>query len=232
VSTAGPTYSYVPANGDAIYCVMTSNYHCRLANTATSSHIDMIVDLNTTPVVTITANPGLSIVTGETVEFTATVTGAGSAPTYQWLVNNVPVPGATGPTFSSATLNNSDVVTCQVLSSGGCSGNLGSGTATIHVRSNVGVQQITSTGGDVQLLPNPNKGIFTVKGTLGTTADEEVSLEVTDLLGQVIYNSKVMVHNGEINEKIQLSNTIANGMYILNLRSDSDNKVFHMVIEQ
>jgi hypothetical protein len=57
-------------------------------------------------------------------------------------------------------------------------------------------------------------------------------VEITNMLGQVIYTARIMTHRGIINENIQLSNTLANGMYLLNLRSDSDNKVFHMVVEQ
>jgi len=85
--------------------------------------------------------------------------------------------------------------------------------------------------GDIE-VPNPNKGIFTVKGSLGTAVDQEVSFEVTNMLGQVIYTSKVMSHNGEISTTIQLGTNLANGMYIPNMRSESENKVFHIVIEQ
>jgi hypothetical protein len=52
------------------------------------------------------------------------------------------------------------------------------------------------------------------------------------MIGQVIYRNKIMASNGVINERIQLSNTLANGMYLLNLKSVNDNKVFHFVIEQ
>ena len=33
----GPNFSYLPSAGDVITCKMTSNYLCRLANTATSA---------------------------------------------------------------------------------------------------------------------------------------------------------------------------------------------------
>ncbi len=82
------------------------------------------------------------------------------------------------------------------------------------------------------MIPNPNKGSFVVKGTLSTTTDEEVTLEITNMLGQVVYTNKVMSHGGAINEHIQLNSSIANGMYLLNLHSESDNAVFHVVIEQ
>ena len=85
---------------------------------------------------------------------------------------------------------------------------------------------------DVRVVPNPNNGTFTIKGSLGTLQDEEVSLEVTDVLGQVVYTSKVMAQGGRINEKVSMNNTFANGMYMLTVHSGTENKVFHFVIEK
>jgi hypothetical protein len=104
-----------------------------------------------------------------------------------------------------------------------------------YVRLNVfpvGIKTITFGAGDIRLIPNPNQGTFSIKGTLGTTDDQEITMEVTDILGQVIYKNTVLVHNGIINEQVQLTNTLANGMYMMNLRSGSDSKVIHFVIEQ
>ncbi len=225
------SYSYIPSNGDDVYCVLTSNYHCRSANTASSSHTSMVVDVPVTPSVTILAFPGLNIASGQTVTFTASLNNAVIAPSYQWAVNGIPVSGATMATYETSDLANSDVVSCEVISGGGCAGLSGSASATIHV-SGVGVNNVGFAGSDIKLVPNPNKGIFTISGTLGTTAGEEVTIEVTNMLGQVVYTTKVNVANGKINETVQLNNLIANGMYILNLRSTSGNKVFHLVVEQ
>ncbi|MCF8451166.1 MAG: T9SS type A sorting domain-containing protein, partial [Taibaiella sp.] len=85
---------------------------------------------------------------------------------------------------------------------------------------------------DIRLLPNPNKGDFILKGTMGTTEDKELNAEITDMLGQVVYRSKVQARNGVVNERIQISNTLANGMYILNLRSETEAKAFHFVLQQ
>jgi len=85
---------------------------------------------------------------------------------------------------------------------------------------------------DVRVVPNPNNGIFTVKGIMGTTQDVEVTLEVTDVLGQVIYNNKVIANGGRINETLSLNNTLVNGMYMLNIRTTTEQKVFHFVIEK
>ena len=81
-------------------------------------------------------------------------------------------------------------------------------------------------------MPNPNKGTFAVRGTLGSTADEEVTLEVTDVLGQVIYHSKVTALGGRLNETIILNNTLTNGMYIMNVQSGTEKMVFHFVMEK
>ncbi len=225
------TFTYVPVNGDVIYCAITSNYHCRNANSATSPNITMKVDVNTTPVVSVSASPTGSYYAGETVTFTAMYSNAGTDPTFQWFINGVPVSGANSSVFVTSNLNTADVVSCQVTSGGGCAGNIGSGQVTVHVIG-VGVQPVTVSGTDITVVPNPNKGIFTVKGNLGTLTDESVTVEITNVLGQVIYTSKVIAPNGELNAQVQLNSNPANGMYLLSVRTATDTKVFHMVIEQ
>ena len=85
---------------------------------------------------------------------------------------------------------------------------------------------------DIRVMPNPNNGTFSVKGSLGSLKDEEVTLEVTDVLGQIVYKSKIIAPGGKINEKVSLNNTYANGMYLLTVTSGSENKLFHFVIEK
>ena len=91
---------------------------------------------------------------------------------------------------------------------------------------------VTAIPVSVSLAPNPSKGTFAVKCTMGSTADEAVALEVTDLLGQVIYKNKVTAEGGKLNETIMLSNGLANGMYILNVQSGTGHTTVHFVIEQ
>jgi len=91
---------------------------------------------------------------------------------------------------------------------------------------------VTAIPVSVNLVPNPNKGTFVVKGTMGSIADEAVTLEVTDVLGQVIYKTKVMAAGGKLNETISLGNALINGMYILNVVSGTGHTTVHFVIEQ
>jgi len=229
----GPSYTYIPTTGDNVYCTMVSDYRCRTTTTVNSTTVTMTVTQMLIPHVEITSSRGFVISVGEYDTLTTTVLNAGTDPSYQWEINGVPVPGAIYPTFISQ-FNNYDSVTCVVTSNGFCDGVSSFDWVFITVYP-AGVQQYTLGNGDIRLIPNPNKGAFTVTGTLGGAVagiDEEVSLEITDMLGQVIYRNKVMVQNGKINEQIRLNNSLANGMYLLNVKSGSSSKAFHFVVEQ
>ncbi len=225
------TYTYTPNNGDNVYCIMYSNYRCRLQDSALSTAIVFTTTTPAVPVVTITADPGLTIAPGAALSLTASATNAGPAPTYLWKVNGITIPAAIGETYVNNTYRDQDQVTCEVRSSGACAGTLGSKTVTVRLHG-VGVQEVGAANIDVKLLPNPNKGTFALKGSLGTAADGEVTIEITNMLGQAIYTGNAKSSQGMIDEHIQLSNTLANGMYILNLRAEGGTKVFHLVIEQ
>jgi hypothetical protein len=83
---------------------------------------------------------------------------------------------------------------------------------------------------EITLIPNPNKGDFTIKGMFASGKDEEASIEVVNMLGQVVYRAKTIATGGNLNEHIQLNSNLANGMYLLNLHSDNETKVFHFVM--
>ena len=147
------------------------------------------------------------------------------------MINGNVIAGATTSSFTNHEFFNNDSVACMVTASGPCGGLTTTKYVIIKLLA-VGVTQVSSATSDVKLVPNPNKGTFSVKGNLGTTIDQEVSLEVTNMLGQVVYSSKTMTQNGNIDEHIQLGNNLPNGMYILDLRSGTEKTVFHFVIEQ
>ncbi len=67
---------------------------------------------------------------------------------------------------------------------------------------------------------------------MATTQDATVTIEVTDMLGQVIYKKDVQTKSGSLDEQITLNSTLANGMYMLNLHTGDEHQVFHFVIEQ
>lgn len=231
-STAG-TYTTTVNDSDVIFCTMESNYACRTSNFVLSNNVVMTVDAPIAPTFTLSANPGTTTIASHEVTFTANITnGTATTATYQWSINGAAVAGATNATFTTNALANYDVVKCCVTNHNTCGASASvCETQTMVVNSNVGVSTVTGAS-DIRIMPNPNKGTFTVKGSMNTTADQDVVMEVTNMLGQVVYTAKVAAHNGSINEQIQMNSSLANGMYILNLRSGSDIAVFHFVIEQ
>ncbi|HYK55962.1 MAG TPA: T9SS type A sorting domain-containing protein, partial [Flavisolibacter sp.] len=223
-------YTYAPSNGDVVTCKMGSNFTCRLLDTVISNSLVITATPITLPVVSLGVSPSAVILYGTPVTFTATVSGVGSStPSYQWVVNNIAQPGATSSTFTSSTLHNNDSVTCKVNISAPC-GFENFNSVIIRVKQ-VGVSEVFGSG-NIMLVPNPNQGDFTVKGTIASGNDEEVTVEVVDMFGQIVYEGQTITKNGALNERIKLRNTLANGMYMLNLRTATETAVFHFVLEQ
>ncbi len=103
------------ANGDVIYCSLQSNVSCPTVNPLSSNSITMSVTAPLTTAVSVSANTGTSICTGQNVLFTASPTNGGVTPTYQWKLNSNDV--ATGSTYSNSSLNNNDVISCILTTS-------------------------------------------------------------------------------------------------------------------
>ena len=230
----GPTYFYTPSNGDMVVVKMTSNYPC-VAPTSDTAQMIMTIGTTVTPVATITAHPGTTITLGMNDTFTVNVvSGGGAAPSYQWYINGMPVSGATGVTFITSLLVSGDMVTCHVTNTDLCGGTTISNVLAMSVigSGGVGVNNVTGGEASIALVPNPNNGSFIVKGNVGISVDEDMVLEVTNMVGQVVYTGNTQTKNGAFNEQIKLNGILANGMYILNVRSQHMNKVFHFVLEQ
>lgn len=112
------------ANNDLVTVVLTSNAPCVNNSPVTSSAYSASVNPILPVSVSITSNPNSPICTGDNVSFTANPVNGGTIPGYQWTLNGVNIPGATGSTFSTNTLSNSDQVAVILTSSEPCaSGN-------------------------------------------------------------------------------------------------------------
>jgi gliding motility-associated-like protein len=106
------------ANNAIVTCVLTSNAICAIPTTVTSNTITMTVTPTVVPSITIVSSPSI-ICTGMPVTFTATAVNGGTAPTFQWSVNNVNQ-GTNSSTFTPATLVNGNFVRCTLTSNAAC----------------------------------------------------------------------------------------------------------------
>lgn len=225
-------YTYVPANGDIIGVTMVSDEVC-VSPTTAFDYVTMTVVTPVDPIIKVTADPGLNITKGDMITFTATVTNSVPGISYQWYLNGGLMAGQTNAILSVNNLKNYDKVSCRVSSAGICNTNSKSEELQVLVKDIVidytGVQHLNGTA--IAIYPNPNTGSFAVTGTVGTM-DELVGLELTDLLGKVVYKSSATAKNGVLNAQVRLTNTIANGTYLLNVRSSAGSSVFHIVVTQ
>jgi len=117
VGANSATYSYTPANSDAVTCVLTSNATCATGSPATSNTVTMTVNPNLPVSISIaaSANP---VCPSTLVTFTATPTNGGSSPTYQWKVNGTNA-GTNSATYTYTPANN-NTITCVLTSNATC----------------------------------------------------------------------------------------------------------------
>ncbi len=137
-------FSYTPANGDVVSCVLTSGLICAINNPATSNIISITVNPSIPVAISIAASQ-LSTCPGVTVTYTATPTNGGSSPVYQWKVNGVNV-GINATTYSYIPLNG-DVITCSLTSDVLCATNnpATSNSITMNVSNSLPVSVIISS---------------------------------------------------------------------------------------
>ncbi len=107
------THVYIPSNGDSITCVMTSNANCVSGSPATSSKIIMTVNPAMLVTASVWANK-YSVANGNPVTYYVKAVNGGTAPTYQWYLNNNPV--LTGTTTYTYNPANNDNIKCVVTS--------------------------------------------------------------------------------------------------------------------
>ncbi len=218
------TYSYTPNNADIVIATLTSNANCLVQPSATATDTITVV-APIVPAVNISAYPGLTISAGQVDTFVATVTNGGTAPVYQWMLNGTVIANQTAAIYMAVGLANNDSVTCMVSNGDAC-GAAVSSSVKVTVADNINPLPSPT------LNPNPNKGEFTLSGSLGAGfGNDRVLVTIRNTIGQVVYKSLITTKNGVINEKISLSPNMARGMYVLAIRHGGGNKLLNFVIE-
>ncbi|MEY4109734.1 MAG: hypothetical protein RLZZ46_88, partial [Bacteroidota bacterium] len=107
------------SDGDVIIATLVSNAACTSSTPVTSNAISMTITPQLTPVVSVNANPS-SICQGQSVTFSISSSGGGTAPAFQWLLNGNTLPGQTGNTYTNSSISASDQVSVQMLSNDLC----------------------------------------------------------------------------------------------------------------
>lgn len=118
----GPTFKAIGRGGETITVRMNSSAPSPCSDPGFAISNGIAISYTTkVPVaniaLTIGTNPGCA---GQLLQFQATPTTGGTAPTYQWTVNNSPVTGATASTFNTSTLAANDEVRVIMTSNSAC----------------------------------------------------------------------------------------------------------------
>ncbi len=217
-------------NGETVYCIMTSDIICPSPVNASSNVLIMDV-IDSPPLINITATPGTYVMPGTNVTFNAYSYQAGTSPAYQWSVNGVDVPGATGSTFTLNNVTARDTVTCTVTSNLLCAvPNFAASTLVVHPVT-VGVANVSAGLDKIDLFPNPNSGNFTVQGDMQYSDINSVTFQVYNLLGQLISTQNAAVQNNELNKTFDMSNT-PGGIYLMNITGDNgQSKIIRFTVQ-
>ena len=190
-------------SGDNVTVIMTSNDPCANPVTATSNPIT-ITDTQVTPSVTIVASTP-TICPGASVTFTATPVNGGNAPTYQWQINGVNVPGQTASSFISSTLNNNDVVTVIMTSNDPCA------TPASATSNPVTVTSVTPAAPTASVTAQPTCAVAT--GTITVTAPAP-AVGITYSIDGLTYTNTTGIFTGVVPGTYNVSIQNAAGLHL------------------
>ena len=118
---SGPTFSSTTlVTGDQVRVEVTPTAGLCSTGPATAT-VTVTRTLAPSPTLAIDVQPGGPVCPGEPLTFSiASVSNAGPALAYQWLVDGNAVAGATTPVFTSTTLRQGQVVTLRLRTTNGC----------------------------------------------------------------------------------------------------------------
>jgi hypothetical protein len=121
-TTSGGTSTATPSTSEVI--TASGTYYFRAQNAlgcwGEEASVTVVVNSPVTAAVEISSSDAdNTICEGSSVTFTATPTNGGT-PTYQWIKNGVDIEGATGATYSTTTLANTDSIQVRMTSTAAC----------------------------------------------------------------------------------------------------------------
>ena len=193
ITTSGPIPLCFPVAGS--YTVNLYVYNLSGSDTAS------------VPVTVVTAPVPILSHTGHTLSV------AGTYASYQWLNSAGPIPGATLSTFTTTGPN---IYSVMVSNAAGCNG-VSAGYSTL------GSVDLTQEPDHIVIQPNPTNGTFVLKGTLNSPGEEMVYADISDLLGKTVQTESLIVQNGIIDVSMTVNDHVPNGIYILSVKSGSEN---------
>jgi len=240
VGQTNDTLHYVPTHGDVIIIQMVTHGICSVSDTVYDTVGINVFPASVVPTINITCPDTTSFpghytlqFPGQVYTFFSDVVWGALTPHYQWFEGDSLIVGATGSSFAASVYGN-DTVYCVVYGYPPCDTTIHTDTSNKYYiyGAYLGVKSVSSANNGLSLFPNPNNGGFAVSGTIATGTNNNLEMEITDVLGNVVYSGTTNATNGVVNQQIKLSSSLPPGSYVLKVNSANDNEVFHFVISK
>jgi hypothetical protein len=155
------------------------------------------------PAVTITANPGTSVGPYTPITFSTTTTAGGTNPSFQWMLNKVNIPGATGATYTSGMLSNNDVISVKMTSNEACATDINAISNDLTIKINTGINAVEPN--NIVVYPNPVQDVLNVKAECSNCG-----ATITDVAGRLLQTVSLQKGVNSIDVK-----ALQPGIYIL-----------------
>jgi Secretion system C-terminal sorting domain/NHL repeat len=216
VNTGTTTESYFTntlTDGDQVRCYLLDAFHGFIIDSEAVTTVNVIA--NVTPAVNITASTG-TVLSGETdITFNAAEVNGGTAPTFQWFVNNEPVPGATDASYTSYYLAPGAHVNVTLTSNANCLVTNDVTSNTLIATLVMGQPLAHQPGGIILVAPNPNNGQMTMKVQAGSDISGQFQYWITDITGKMIFRNNATLTHGSFEVSINLNNDLPQGIYTI-----------------
>ncbi len=170
--------------------------------------------------------------TANSASFTWNTTGAASYEVKVDQTASAPTTAGTVATTGSYTASNLNAGTSYFfhVRGKGTNGNYTSWENKAFSTKTTSISTARSNDFDVQLLPNPNRGAFTVSGHPLNV--QQVFISVMNVSGQLVYQTAASLDKGSFKQAITLADNIPAGMYFVRLSANGQSSVTRFAVTQ
>ncbi len=138
----------------------------------------------------------------------------------QYFLNNIPIPGANGPTYEMSTPGD---YTVRAVNRAYPSCDWESGVISFTSIDDITANLLK----DVKLYPNPNTGVFNLE--VSSTQFEDAAVVVYDMLGKMVHSQDLELSEGTNNIQV-ITPDLPAGIYHLMLQTDAEQRVLRFTI--
>jgi len=204
---SGLTYEWQDGTNDSVYYVdLPGTYWVDVTNFVNCTSRDSIVIVSVYPTPT---NIDVNFVTTTS----ATLDAGSGFGSYLW---------STSASTQTITVNTNGTYYVTVSDNNGCIT-----TDTVNIVFSLGIFNPNGSSTTMKLYPNPSDGVFNV--SIDNLETSNLTLEVMDIHGKVVYNRVVGAVSGSVIEPFNLSD-LSMGTYILRLTANGQSSNLRFIV--